>query len=574
MGEHPSPVESESKSRSASLGVHRRLEVWVAAVVVVAVWVALELWGLGAAPFHTKGEPREALVVWEMTHGGSWVLPKRNGTELPSKPPLFHWLGALTSLARGATDEWSIRFPSAALSLLGVLGVFAASTALWTPVAGLGAALALMTTFEWARAATNARVDMTLTVCLEAAFLGFLFFHRTRRPLWLVVFYGGMALAALGKGPVGIVLPAGVALAAIAATRDRSVLREMRLLRGLAAVLVVAGSWYLLAMQVGGSDFVNKQLLNENLFRFVGGAQFSGGHRHSNLTLFGLTLLGLMPWALFLPSVARALWTHRRDISFRGGELYCLIWIVFVSAFYAVATSKRSVYLLAIYPAVAMLFGWWLAQATAAEAHWRSTALSVAGGIGAAAVGSLLFIVALQLSGLPVLDLVGDLLSPRDQDNVLAVSHALAIEPRLALAGLGIAAVALVGFSIAIGRRRLLIAGGALFVAAAAITILIRLSILPAIARQETLRDFMPEVRAAAGPADAAFFYGTFDYGAVFYSDGHIPTHDGSFPTEAPRFLLMSRSEWERLRARAVNHYEQVRLPSDPRRLVLVRRLE
>src|SRR5437870_3211933 len=88
------------------------------ALLVVAAWSGLELWGLGKVPFHTKGEPREGLVVWEMTHGGGWFLPRRNGVELPSKPPLFHWLGAATSLIHGDTDEWSIRFPSAALSLV------------------------------------------------------------------------------------------------------------------------------------------------------------------------------------------------------------------------------------------------------------------------------------------------------------------------------------------------------------------------------------------------------------------------------------------------------------------------
>ena len=67
----------------------------------------------------------------------------------------------------------------------------------------------------------------------------------------------------------------------------------------------------MLALQAGGDDFFRKQLLNENLLRFFGGSQFSGGHRHSNLTLFGLTLLGLMPWAVFLPFVVSALWRRR-----------------------------------------------------------------------------------------------------------------------------------------------------------------------------------------------------------------------------------------------------------------------
>ncbi len=61
------------------------------------VCLLLFFWGLGNIPFYTKGEPREAVVVWEIYINGEWVLPLRNGTEIPSKPPLFHWLGAFVS---------------------------------------------------------------------------------------------------------------------------------------------------------------------------------------------------------------------------------------------------------------------------------------------------------------------------------------------------------------------------------------------------------------------------------------------------------------------------------------------
>src|SRR5262245_44589533 len=77
----------------------------------------LYLWGLGAVPFYTKGEPREATVVWEIYTNGEWILPLRNGHIIPSKPPLFHWLGTITSFVWGDLTEWTIRLPSALLAL-------------------------------------------------------------------------------------------------------------------------------------------------------------------------------------------------------------------------------------------------------------------------------------------------------------------------------------------------------------------------------------------------------------------------------------------------------------------------
>lgn len=38
---------------------------------------------LGLTDFHTKGEPREAVVAYTMLENGNWVLPRNNGGEIP-----------------------------------------------------------------------------------------------------------------------------------------------------------------------------------------------------------------------------------------------------------------------------------------------------------------------------------------------------------------------------------------------------------------------------------------------------------------------------------------------------------
>src|SRR5882757_2714286 len=108
----------------------RNATLLAGALVVALAAAALYLTGIAEIPFYTKGEPREALVVWEMAHGASHVLPLRNGTEIPSKPPLFHWLALLASLALGTVSELATRLPSALLAIAAVTGtyVFAATT--------------------------------------------------------------------------------------------------------------------------------------------------------------------------------------------------------------------------------------------------------------------------------------------------------------------------------------------------------------------------------------------------------------------------------------------------------------
>ncbi len=549
--------------------------------VVVAAWGVLHLWGLGIMPYHTKGEPREALVVWEMTHGGGWILPRVNGSYLPSKPPLFHWLGALTSLVTGRTDEWSARFPSAALSLLALLGVYAAGCALWHPRAALISVLALASTFEWSRAATGARVDMTLTFGLTTAFLALLFFLRSHRRRWLMPLYLGIAWAVLGKGPVGLLLPGVTALVMFAVLRDFSYLREMRLLRGALLVATVAGTWYALAMWAGGSAFFVKQVLYENLFRVVDQADFDyAGHRHSALYLLGALLLGLLPWTLFLPSVGVRLWRGRGDITRGDARLYLLVWIAAVFGFYSLSISKRSVYLLALYPAIALLLGWWWdeqARSSVDHERWLGRLLFV---LSWGLVGTISFIVLtalLELVGLPVCAFVGRWLPADSQPFAPVVGDALRSNPRLLLGCLAVAAVSFVLCAYAGRATQWMVVFVTMFVGISAVNTALRMAILPEITTRQSVRQFMMDVRRMMSPGADLAFYKTFDYGAVYYWQAHIPTYEETTPPVAPRYLLMWREQWDTAGPELHGRYEPIPVPTqgyvgDARRLILARR--
>jgi 4-amino-4-deoxy-L-arabinose transferase-like glycosyltransferase len=565
------------------------LAVAVCALVVFVAWGGLVFWHLGELPFHSKGEPREGLVVWEMTHGGGWILPQRNGTELPSKPPLFHWLGAIASLAHRATDEWSIRFPSAALSLAGLLAVFAAGTALCSPRAGLYAGLILMTSFEWARAATSARVDMTLTVGLEGAFLSLLFFWRSRSPAWLVPLYLSIAWAVLGKGPVGIALPGLVAAVLIVlswdsaalkekrigAVFDWSALRQLRLVRGAIAVGLLAGTWYVLALFIGGWAFFRKQILAENIFTFLNDPGFGGGHRHNLFYLPLQLVLGFLPWSLFLPGLAALLWRRRQELGRGDWRVYLLVWIAVVFTFFEVAASKRGVYLLSSYPAVALLLGWWWdeqGRATGTLA-WLGRAVAAVCWIVAGVACIAALVAALESFGLSPLSIVEARLSAKAAVG-LALGREIVRDCGLPLTAALLLAAS--GFAVS-GRLGREASWSTLFVAlfaSAAIALLAtRLIVMPAAARQLTLRDFMTGVRRVVEPDASLSFYRTFDYQAVYYSQRHIPAFDGTLFTDGPRYLLVERGLWQTEQARAGLRYQQVAVEND-RRLVLLRHID
>ena len=98
--------------------------------LMLAICFLLFFRGIGETEFYDKQEAREALVIWEIHNSGNWILPLRNGEEIPAKPPFYHWLGAMLSSVVGRVDELSARLPSALLGTLGVLVTYAVGAVL------------------------------------------------------------------------------------------------------------------------------------------------------------------------------------------------------------------------------------------------------------------------------------------------------------------------------------------------------------------------------------------------------------------------------------------------------------
>ena len=79
---------------------------------------------LGLTNFHTKGEPREAIVAVSMLQNDNWILPINNGGDIAYKPPFFHWCIAALSLPAGEVTEFTSRLPSALATIIMAIACF------------------------------------------------------------------------------------------------------------------------------------------------------------------------------------------------------------------------------------------------------------------------------------------------------------------------------------------------------------------------------------------------------------------------------------------------------------------
>ena len=535
----------------------RRAGVTIAVLAVVgAAWLVLQAYGLWLGPFGTSGEPREAIVVQDLIARHDWLLPKRNGVQLPRKPPLFYWLAGVAAHARGAVDEGSVRVPSAVLSGLACLLVAAVAAVLWGGVAGVVSGLTLMTSFEWLRAATSARVDMTLTFGLTLVFIGLLLFRHAERRVWLVLFYGGAAWATLSKGIPGLAIPAFlILLLCVVVDRSLAFAWRLRPISGLLVVLLVGGAWYAAAAARAGREFVSI-VVNENLVRAVGERHFTLGHRHSVGYLVAVLLAGLLPWTTLLPSVGMAVWRDRRSVDRWDPRLTALVWIVAVFTPYAIAASKRGVYLLPLYPAVCLLLGWWAAQLAGGTAHarWLPRVLQPLGWSLAGALALLALVAGAQHAGLPLLDSAALWFDPRTAFDLRQV--AAANGARLA-ASFAVASGAAAGLACAAAARRPVLTLAAMLLCTGALVFGVRAVIMPAVSAGQTRRPFAAALRRAVDPATLRTT-ANLDYGTLFYWDEAIAEYDPESGEPAPRYLLLSEGAWLHMPATKRQHYRRV----------------
>ena len=322
----------------------------VGTVVLVAA-LAL-LFRLGGVPLLDPDEPVYAQTAVEMLRTGDFVSPRIYGDFWYDKPPLYYWLTAASIAALGAT-ETAARLPSALFGIAGALGVYFAGRGMLGRRAALLAALVLATSLGYVYLGKAAVTDMTLTFFCSGA----LFAYYYKRYNWM---YVSMGLAALTKGPVGIVLPGAIiALHLLLCGRLREIAR-LRLLRGALILALVAGPWYLAMYALHGAAFVDTFLGFHNVTRFLQPEHASGAKLYYYVPVL---LLGFFPWTPFLLQALREAARQRKSAE---GEalLFCAVWAGAVFAFFSASQTKLVSYILPLYPALALLVGYYLDRRT------------------------------------------------------------------------------------------------------------------------------------------------------------------------------------------------------------------
>ncbi len=319
---------------------------------------------VGSADFHTKGEPREAIVAYSMMETGNWILPTNNGGDMAYKPPFFHWAIAAFSELAGKVTEGTSRLPSALALIAMVLTGFLFYAKRRGIQVALITSFITLTAFEVHRAGLNCRVDMVLTAFIVMAL--YQLYHWCEKgqkgfPIIATIFMG---IATLTKGPVGIILPCLVTgtYLLIKGTKFSKAFFPLVMVGIISCILPAI--WYVLAYQQGGESFINL-MMEENFGRFMGKMSYES-HENPASYNFITVIAGFVPWTLLMifslfglhyrkPQLITGWWKRFKNYiaAMDSTRLFSLLAIIIIFVFYCIPKSKRSVYLLPIYPFIA-----------------------------------------------------------------------------------------------------------------------------------------------------------------------------------------------------------------------------
>lgn len=338
-------------------------------VRVLLLGALLFLPGLGAHDLWNPDEPRYAEVAREMVDSGTlqgWLVPHLNGELYAQKPPLLFWSIALVATLLGGYTEFAVRLPVALAGVACLLAIFDMGRRLfdrraaWIAVAVFGTCINLMLQ------ARTAQIDMLLVALVAWAMRSWLHGYLDDQPRRSWSFFGWAGLATLAKGPVGLLPPLFSILAFLGLTRQFRRMRDLRLPSGFAIYILVVLAWLVPAALAGGEEYWKPILLKQNVERFA------NPWHHLRPWYYYLQILptNFFPWSFLLPGALLIGWRGADDQSRRGVQ-FALCWIAVTLLFFSLSPGKRTVYILTMYPALALLIGA-TGSRLAAEAGRRS----------------------------------------------------------------------------------------------------------------------------------------------------------------------------------------------------------
>ncbi|MDA0194628.1 MAG: glycosyltransferase family 39 protein [Bacteroidetes bacterium] len=331
--------------------------LWIGLLAMVIALGSIVLSSnIGGHSIYLLDEAKNAQCAREMMESGSWIIPTFNGELRMDKPPLHYYFMRLAYAFFGV-NEFAARFFSVFFGVLTLAAVYLFSQRYLGIRSAVFISLALISSIGFMLQFHLAVPDPYLIFLIVLAIFSFYEGYNYNKPVWIYSFYIACALAMLTKGPIGVIIPGGVALA-FGVIRNGVKLKWIKDLRphhGLAIFLILTLPWYLSVGFMTDWAWVEGFFVDHNYNRFINPLE---GHGGFFLLPMGYLLIMALPLGIFsISAIGQAIKDRANDFI-----LLSLLTVGLILLIFMISATKLPNYVSPALPFVAIVIGNYLSK--------------------------------------------------------------------------------------------------------------------------------------------------------------------------------------------------------------------
>lgn len=359
----PSTLIGQSISAGDISSEQRAVRFALCALAAVAL---VRFLTLGAYPLFDNTEARYAYIGKLIYETGNWVTPMvAPGVPFWAKPPLSMWAIAV-SYSIFDVSEFSARLPFFLMVAGMAWLVFVMADNLIGRLGGVISALVFASSGLSMYLAGGVMTDPALIFGTTLIMVSFSLRMRGKHWAWGYLFFAGLVIALLAKGPIGAVLP-GMAIGGWVLWHNkwREIWQKIPWVTGTLLTIAIALPWYVLA-EMRTPGFLDYFIVGEHFQRFLDknwrGDMYGAPRTHPLGTIWLFELIATLPWSPLLILIAlKRNWratAYAADVWRSEWVRYLALWILVPVLFFSATHAVLITYVGMGIPAFAIATGY------------------------------------------------------------------------------------------------------------------------------------------------------------------------------------------------------------------------
>lgn len=322
------------------------ISIWLP-FTALAILLFANNWGI---PLWNADEAAYAGFAHRMNATGDYLTQDFFWSEIHRKPPLHLWLTALSMKIFGST-EWAVRFFSSLLTLAGAYLIYQWLLTRFSQRIALLSALVFGSNLLSLALGKIGFTDATLLFFQLCAGIGlFETINRSNNQRFIWLFWTGIALGMLTKGPQ-ILIPFSVLILALTISNyDRRIILKLQPWLYLPISLIPIFLWGFMSWQVDDGEFIS-WMIDWYILRRVGGSVL--GQSGPPGYFFIVFLVAMVPFLMAWFGVLRKI--VLRNFNLKTFEGFLILWLLAAWLPFEFIPSKLPSYAAGALPPMAIL---------------------------------------------------------------------------------------------------------------------------------------------------------------------------------------------------------------------------